>query len=630
MKINTALIDFLMKGVVDKSEPVDFAKLNAESAKKGWIIHPDCCNKHVAAWVRSLAANHNATFYREWNDVISKSRFELFVDQILHYASTYGKWVAGEEPEGNGWVPNDGGPVPRFEELKVLEPITAEEAAGKCLEALKSGIALKDATMKALCDFLVGDFKAMVTPEAVSEVKNREASCYLSSKSGVLPADEFGMLRCLMYAYTEKTELIKSASKLREIKSTAARSSFKSPLLNLSEEQLARLSRIFLRFKPLFLAMKAKSTAAVINKLRRLAVKNHRPFKIGFWEDVIPHPKTIEEVRERLPDLDAWRKIRLMMTIKEKLDSKSDSSLYVIRSGKMFVRTGYTPAYDQNWLNILYLELESSLVEQLRSKACLVKFPEHYSLALPTSEKNFVGGLPFGTYFDMKTHNVVGIYWRNEWGAHDFDLSAVNLTGGKIGWNAAYYSYSYLSDLRDSKSKKIPEVVYSGDMTNADPHAVELLYMSGACPDMIVKVNKFYGKPESKLRFFFANEDLDGICNTRAMYGHMVNPNNIRLDTMVDFTSQDFTEKTLGMVVGNRFYVMDLGSGVKRVSRGGKYVEDVVKGMKSRTKGFIPLKDILLRAGFTIWTPPAEGEEERKPDLDLTTGAKDALIGLFS
>lgn len=632
-KVSTVLTDFFKKGpVTDKSEAVDFAKVNMQAAKLGWIVHPDCCNKSVVRWLNTLTANPNATFYKEWDDVLSKSRFELFVDQMVHYATTYGRMAAGEEPEGNGFVPNDGGPVPRFEDLKVLEPITLDELALKCLEVLKSGIALKDETMKAMCDFYFDTIEWKGDEDArdkiskmLSEIKNREASCYLSSKFNVLPNDEFGMVRCLVYRYTGKMELIKSASAIRDIKASAKvldRDPAGGPLLRLSEDQVRKLSRIFLRFKPLFLAMKTKKTAAVVNRLRRLAAVNHTPMKVGFWDDIVAKQKPLDELRERLKDLEIWRKLRLMTIARQRMlgCKKPGPGMFIVRNGKTFVREDYAPKYDGNWVSRLYFELEASVEDHLRPKACVVKFPEHYELALPTSEKNFVGPLPFGSYIDLTTNNVIGVYWRNEWGTRDYDLSAVHMDGGKIGWNAAYYGYGARG--RDDDEN----IVYSGDMTNADPEAVELLYMRGSAPDIAVKLNKYWGEHDSRFRLFFANEET---CAGN-MRGHMVDPNNIKLDVMVPFEGNG--EKTVGMIVNGRFYVMDLGSGLSRVSRGGKYVESMVKALKARVSGFVPLREVLIRAGFTVWYPDMRDKDGNpvKPDIDLSSPDKSILVGLFS
>lgn len=624
------MIDYFRKGpVLGKSEAVDFAEINKLAVQRGWIIHPECCNNLVKTWLGTLTTNYNATFYKEWHDVISKSRFELFLDQVMHYATTYGKLIAGEEPDGNGYVPNDGSVQPQFKDLKVLEPITISELAEECLNVLKSGIALKEKTMHDICDFWVEsvspDADSDATAQVLTEVKNKEAQVYLSNKLDLLPADEFGMLRLLVYKYAGSTMLIKSKATIALIKAAAAtfnRTSRKSPLLSLTDKQMHRLARIFYRFKPLFLAMKSKATAHVINTLRRYAMKDHRPFETGFWENIVanPHSYTIADVEKRVKDLDAWRKIRLMMITRQKMLFETKSGVFVIRNGKMYVREGYKPDYSKKWMQQLYFTLESSLVESLKSKACVVKFPETCELALPTSEKNFIGNYPYGSSFQLTKNNVLGVYWRNEWGTRDYDLSMINISGEKIGWNAAYYS-GWGRGMYGSENS---QVIYSGDMTNADPEAVELLYIENTAPDGIVKLNKFNGEDDSKFRFFFANEHMPhGAC-----YGHMCNPNNIKVDMMIDFQGQG--EKTIGMTIGGKFIMMEMGTGTRRVSTSGKYVNTVIESMKQKAQCFIPLKEILLRAGFTMWEPPKEGEEEKPEDiLDLTNPEKDSLIKLF-
>lgn len=619
--MHTALIDYFKKGLVDKDKTVDFAAINKKAVKLGYLISPDCCNKYVDEWLDTLTANYNATFYKEWNDVLSKSRFELFIDQLRHYASTYG---TGFKQEGNGWVPNDGGLCPRFEDLKVIEPITANELAKKCFDVLKSGIALKDSTMKVMCDFYKAtewdgfDFSREQVAEMLSEVKNKEAMCYLSQKFKVLPADEFGMLRCIAFAYTGRMELIKSKATIAVIKAKAAETGFRSPLLDLTDEQEKRLSRIFLRFKPIFLAMKSYKdgkVGSVVNRLRRLAEKNHKPFKIGFWESIIKTEQPMDEVKKRLEDLDNFRKIRLMMLCKERMNFPTTSGVFTIRNGKQFVRENYTPKYNKNWVSRLYFAIEESLCNSIRGKACVVRLPENYSIALPTSEKNFVGNFPYGTSFGMTKHNVVGVYWRNEWNTMDYDLSFADLHGYRLGWNSSWYTGT-----RGSNNNSL---IYSGDMTNANPEAVELFYIRDDAPDGTLMLNKFNGGDKSRFRFFFANESLP----TTSLKGHMVNPNNIKFDTMIDFDGQG--QKTIGLMLDNRFYLMDMGTGKGRVSTG-KYAPIIVEAMKKKAKSFIDLKEILLRAGYTLWEPAKEGEDEVKPDIDFCNLEKDTIINLLS
>lgn len=623
MQMHTALIDFFKKGLVasDKKDNRDFSAINKKAVKLGYIISPECCNRFVDEWLDTLTANYNATFYKEWDDVISKSRFEIFIDQIRHYASTYGKLKAGEKIEGNGWIPNDGGTTPRFEDLKVIEPITVQELSDKCFDVLKSGVALKDSTMKVMCDFWYEIRVSLVTwkknhlAETLSEIKNKEAVAYLSKKCGVLPADEFGMLRCLVLEYTGRADIIKSRATLDTIKKRADGIGFVSPLLNLTEEQEERLSRIFLRFKPIFLAMKGTKNGTkvcrVVNRLRRLAKTNHKPFKIGYWESIIKESRPIEDVKKRLKDIDNFRKIRLMMICRERMNFKTTSGVFTIRNGKQYVRQDYSPKYDVNWLSRLYFAIEESLCESIKSKACKVRLPEHYEIALPTSEKNFVGNFPYGTSFGMTKNNVVGVYWRNEWGTRDYDLSMSDLHGHRIGWNSDWYDRA-----RNSS------VIYSGDITNADPEAVELFYMADTAPDGIVQVNQFNGKPKSQFRFFFANECLDH----DYMRNHMVDPNNIRFDTMIEHKADDVgRQMTIGMMLDNRFYLMQMGTGNRRVSSG-KYAPIIIEAMKKKAKSFIPLKEVLYRAGFEV----LDNDSEVKPDIDFTKLEKDTLINLFA
>ena len=119
--------------------------------------------------------------------------------------------------------------------------------------------------------------------------------------------------------------------------------------------------------------------------------------------------------------------------------------------------------------------------------------PEAELQAAPSSEKSYIGNFPFGTRLRLSEHNVLGIYWRNEWGTRVFDLSFMDCEGEIVSWRGAYWGG------RDEAAR---DVVYSGDMTNADPEATELLYIAGSCPDGLVRVNQFRGESRSRIRFF--------------------------------------------------------------------------------------------------------------------------------
>ena len=610
----TNLIDYFNRGIktTNKADAMPFKKVNELAVRLGYVIHPDCCNKYVWEWLNCQTMNHNATFYKEWNDVISKNRFELLIDQLMHYATTYGT----EFSVGNGYVPNDGAVVPAFKELKVIEPITDEEIFEKCMKMLSSGVALKDSTVEVFIEFILKYIRDTIKTDdeiisILTRITNKEAQAGLAYTLNLLPSDEFGILRCLVYRYTKSALLIKSPEVLSAIKRCSADEVMlgsKVPLETLSDKQLEKLSRIFYRFKPIFLAMKTKRTASIINKIRRLAKKNHTPLNIGFWENIISEPRDITEVCFRLKDLDNFKKVRLLMMLKEKLDYPTTAGVFPVRNGKLYVRDNYAPMYDLNWLESLYNAVKASLVNSLSKKACLIKLPDNYRIALPSSEKNFVGNLPFGTSFKMTRNNIVGVYWRNEWGTHDYDLGFTDVRGRMLSWRSDY--------INGNKT-----IIYSGDMTNAEPEASELFFIENNAPDGIIKLNKFNGMDDSKFRFFFANEKRDA----KHQRDRMVDPNNIKLDVMIPFVGQG--EKTIGMMFDDNFYFMDFGTGRNRAASGGKYVDTIISSMKQKAKCFIYLDEILFEAGFSRIP---DDEELPEGGIDFRNLEKDTLINLLS
>jgi hypothetical protein len=313
-------------------------------------------------------------------------------------------------------------------------------------------------------------------------------------------------------------------------------------------------------------------------------------------------------VCNRLAELDNFRKVRLLMLVRERIMFETKSGVFKIRNGKMFVREDYSPKYDLDWLGELFLAIKASLVNSLKKKACSVKIPKNLNLVLPTSEKDFVGNFPFGSSFKMSENNVVGVYWRNEWKTRDYDLSMLDMQGRLLSWRGSYYN--------EDRS-----LVFSGDMTNAAPEASEMFFIRNSAPDSIIKINKFRGYDESKFRFFYANEIPESYDN---LVGYMVDPNNIKFDTMVEFNGQG--EKTIGIILNNEFYFMDFKTGNQIVSSAGDYSSTVIESMKRKAKCFIGLEEILKAAGFNI----IEDGDEREPGIDFTKLEKDTFVKLLS
>ena len=153
---NGDLVKLFNISIEDSRNEVDYVTLNNSAMQVGYIVHPDACNLATQQFIQSISGNVNSTFYQNWEDVTSKTRFELFIDQLLHYVTTYGTDFACE---GNGYVPNATpvGPVyiSLFKDYKVIMPCTEEDVYNRCMDMLTSGIAMKHDTIETIVDYVV-------------------------------------------------------------------------------------------------------------------------------------------------------------------------------------------------------------------------------------------------------------------------------------------------------------------------------------------------------------------------------------------------------------------------------------------------------------------------------------------
>ena len=584
------LVIALFNKAIPSTEKINFGEVNKIASKLGIIVHPDICNREVLNWLNEQKFNPNSTFYKSWNDVIVKSRWELYLDQIKHYASTYGTDFKGEVylPEGNL-------EIPKFTEFKVITPITKEEVISRCEGMLFSGIALKEDTMTNVLSILTW----LNHKIDVDKVKNKEAKMLLCKTYNLLPSDAAELVRYLVYLHTDKTLLIKSPEVIKMI--SAKHVDITKIVKTFGEE---KLSSVFFRFKPIFLALKKNHmNRKLINKLRRLANKFHKPMVDGFFETLLSNKENVYQLEGRLKTITNFKKIGLLQTINVRLKELGER-VYLVRNQKIFIKTDQNYKYtDTDYLKVVYSIIYEDLVNSMKEKACKVKLPQGINLTLPTSEKSFIGNFPIGTSFDFgDSDNILGIYWRGEDGADDLDLKRIDIDGTQYGWNAAY---------KNAENS----IVYSGDMTSAYPEATELFYAKSGVKPSILKVNLFSGSINSKFKFFIAKEKITG----RDFRNYMVDPNNILFSVDCVMDSQ---EKTLGVAGDDKFILAQFRSGKGRVagdSVTNKYTDYAMNTLDT----YVDMRKVLTDAGFTFV------EKESEADIDLTKLSKDSLIDLF-
>lgn len=627
MRMNTELIR--MFGVALEGNTVDATALNHKALVKGYVINPNCCTEDVERFLDEEDMDPNSTFYKDWSDVTSKSRVELFVDQVIHYFLSYGFDL--------DCVPNDRdrSSVPFYEGYKYIQPISAVDLYDKCMEMLGTNVALKQTSVTALVEYVCDYVNENSIDFDIDLVVNKEAVGMICSKLGITPNDPFQLLRHIVYVTTGSSMLIKDKKTLNAIKDSAKAFDFTT----LNEKQLKNLASIFYRFKDIFLAFRqcgwsnwrnnrpdwmtntinqVNLNRVVINKIRRMADKYHKPLVVGFWEEVIGKNYSIEFVTKQLeinPPTN-FKLIQLIQCINDRIMTAYDKGqrLYIIRNGKSWLKDTDMTCIDSSFFRLEDLKklFENELVKRLSEKKCIVKFPTDMVLACPSSEKNFVGDIPFGSYFPMNNKGFFGVYWRNSWGTRDFDLSFTDMCGKRIAWNSSYYTNSF-------------DVVYSGDVTNAPNGAAEVILCKKDCPNGIVNINRYSGNMGSKYQFFFGHGD-DKTHEFKGS-GYMVNPNHIKVKTMC---VSDNSQQAIGLTYNNRVYLMNLGVAGGRVSRTNT---ELIDSLQRKVDTYVDLKKILIQAGFedasTIdWNDPKY--EGREVELDLTDIKRDTLIHLFS
>lgn len=625
--MNYQLIKLFNKALEAPFDLKKFNEVNTQAMKAGYLIHPNCaCSDDITTFIKEEGFNPNSTFYKTFLDVVERSELELTLDQVHHYLTTYGTDFGLK----NGFVPNDKPSVIDFTKYKVIMPATEEDIYNEINDTLKSGIALNKNTLNLFVNYLLT--YGFLTKIDVNEIKNKEAQAVLAVNTLKWPKDPIGSLRVLIYLFTGNSAMLIKSGDLIDVISANADVLDKTKIpyiVDIFESRKIELSTIFYRFKPLFLAMKNPTTAKYVNKIRKLAVKNHKPLKVGFWEKVLsPDDKenALKEAADKINEINSFKKAQLMQAINERLNTKEDGRLFVVRNGKAFIKEDYKSPCDVKYLKSLYNILEASIVDKLKEKSTVIeevegvnnkrpfkiRIPQCMTLTLPTSEKNFIGNFPLGTMIDMPSKDaVIGIYWRNEWGANDFDLHYQDANGCRFGWNSRFTG---------------EHIIFSGDMTNADPEAAECYYIEDEIIDGTLSVSKFNGYDNAKFKLFIAVDpskkymkENDGIREDRAETA-MVDPDKIIVDTMIPFNGGG--DVMIAKIENGKIIMMKLDIGGHRRVPNQNLIDIMNRQLKVKAKSFINLNDLLVKAGFEI--------VEDKGDLDISQMSKNDLIKLLS
>lgn len=560
-------------------------------SEKGFIIEPN------ALWAKDRIIDFynkeylsgddlNKTFHKSWEKIKNSSRFELYLEQITHYLSTYGSNFKSETYIPNEVVDIDGLNL----KFKVIKAYTRDKLITKSLDMLVSGVALKEETIDDILSILVDELDYEFTGK--EGIKNKEAIVKIAENYGVYPDNPVEFLRYIVYRTTERTLLIKDDATIGDITNSSY-----NPSMAFKSFGLDRLSTIFNRFKPLFLAYKNRC-GKTINKISKLSKENHIPLPTNPLSEVTQRLLTESDLHW-IENASVYAIFKAMTACHNRGVNNQDVFTYRIRNGK-----SWTTEKETN--KAICLKNLKKLKTFLGSKIDLSKekiyIPENIKFGIPTSEKMFVGNIPTGTKISGDKL-AVGIYWENSWGANDLDLAGINV-GGKVGWNSSYNQKAHL--------------MFSGDITNAPNGAVEYLYANnGLVNSTIVTNNVYSGDPNTQFKLIVGKGD-------DVTKDYMMNPENLILDVKSETVQAN---SILGLFLPQEdktqsFVILNFGSGNRSVSM---YDENQSKALVQQWGNPLTFNDILVSLGAEL----VNDRDDATIDLSLDSLEKDTLINIF-
>lgn len=411
----------------------------------------------------------NNTLHKSLSYVENASDEELLYDQLLHYFSTYGREALGLE--ARVVIPNEVLKLPEGEDsivVNIIHVLDHDEIVAKMYELIYSNMAMKKNTLESIVAVIEGyDIKF-----DINEVKNKELFVRLCAKFNVVPRNPSAFLRYIVYKVTGNSLLINRSREMQRTLRMAIR--YSSYLGNDIQSMLENYVRLygstlleetFFRYKYIWVALKDTHTANFINRLRKKANKAKRRNNGLKVLDRLTTDNNIaiKDIKEELKKVSIYKKIALINMINYH-NANPSSYVYRIRNGKSYIKeASSTPSrINPAYYNVILCDIIESLKDKFANKKFYI--PSNVNYALPTSEKKFVGFIPYGSYIDVGETAIVGCYWENKDGHRiDLDLHANMSSGRCVGWDS-----SYRSENRD--------ILFTGDMTDGCNGATEAIY----------------------------------------------------------------------------------------------------------------------------------------------------------
>ena len=282
------------------------------------------------------------------------------------------------------------------------------------------------------------------------------------------------------------------------------------------------ISKNWHRLRKYFLVMKKnlpKEYKKMINRARKEAKKLNIPFKLSPVNNVLMIKPDLKIFTNAIKKINIYQLVKVYNYLNFYLNSCASHSLYKIRNGKIWIKERLR--MDETTRIKEYLSvIEQEIIDRQMFKDKVFYIPSNIQYTFPTSSKQTIGGIPYGSQIIFDSSNIaVGIQWNNndKYGRVDLDLHYRNIDGVSVSWDTQY-TLNY-------------DIYFTGDVTDAK---------NGACELMLVKI------PTAIKSILAAN-----YFNCPSNYQDDLKYNFIVIDSNKKFNDIDMKEVYDPMEVGN-------------------------------------------------------------------------------
>ena len=535
----------------------------------------------------------NETFHKSFGTVAGMTPGEYLLHQLLHYFTTYGAEAAGVDvptyvPVEELRLPEGMLPINKLTVIRALPDDELAKHMDRFAVTTKAPNERQKGAMRLFLPYVTA---------ATESLASFEFQAMAHEFRGTVPENPVSVLRYLIYKTTGETLLIKSPRLIETIRE-AGESADGTARDILTHAGQTALSEVFLRYKPIFLAYKHyPGCAPIVNKLRRLAVRHHKPLTDEAFQNIIRlalegRAGAVERLLNRAENRDL---VKLANAVLLRLFALRETpGVYAIRNGRVFVRAGaLRPANTMDdgaaeTLSALFNKVWELLAERLRPSLAGKTFfiPKYINYAVPYTEKQMMGHIPYGTRITAELDGAftVGIHWVNEQGERtDIDLHMRSKTQ-HFGWNSGFR----LDD----------KIIFTGDQTDApEPNgAAEAFYFEPAEDDIyILSANQYAGPERAKFEFVVTTQKpMEADIRERSF---TYDPAKIAF-APVPLQFNDGKDMSIGMFIGRSLYIYGgaLGDGIVPSENSG----DLIDGIRHMLENRSGLADVLRAAGANV------------------------------